>query len=196
MFNNNSSNLGANFGANNNNSNNDKPVKFRLQITAVFILILAILKLIFGNYQGFQSDLFIALFILLVTYCSNGFIAGYLIISLLFDLIITSVFFLLQLQNSILQILNPMPSNRLITLWIINIISFILYTIAIFFCYRLFSGDSNSSNISRGGYSILNDTPVTQNQRNSYGTMNDRERNIGARNNFQAFNGKGSTLDG
>ena len=197
MYNSNSSNNRGNFGSNNNNTSNEKPSKFRLQITAGCILVLGIVKLIFGNSQGFQSDLFTCLFILLVTTCGNGFIAGYLVISLLFEVIMTCIFFLLQLQNLLLNIVNPLPHNKLLILWVLNIISCILYTFAIYYCYRYFTVTESSNSSSSRGYSLLKDQPTTQNQSTTYyGTMSDRESNAGTSNNFKAFAGKGTTLDG
>lgn len=186
MFNSNSSNNRARFGS--ADTTDENKGKFRLQITAGLILVLAIIKLIFGMTQGFQSDLFTSLFILLVTTCGNGFIAGYLVISLCFDFIVTCVFFLIQLQNFVLSIVNPLPKNALLVLWGLNILGCILYSFAIYYCYRFFTETTGNQR----GYNILGD----QNQTSSYGTMGDRESNPNSNNNFKPFSGKGATLDG
>lgn len=192
MFNNNSNNRNI-FRENSSHQSEEDKNKFKLQLSAGAILILGILKLIFGMSGGFQSDLFTVLIILLVSTCGNGLIVGYLVISLIFDLIITCVFFILQLQNFLLNIPNPMTSNSLIILWILNILGSILYFIAIFYCYRLFGESTNSR---QRGYTRLNDQPYIQNQSSTYGTMSDRESNLESNRNFKAFSGKGTSLDG
>jgi len=190
MFNN---NQGINFNSNifnNHNNNNKESIIFKLRLLAGCIGVLCILKLIAGDYKGFNSDLMTCLFIFLTTYCMNGFLSGFLVITLIFSVVITSVFFALQLQNKFFDIPDIISKNTLIFLYFINTLGLLFYSFAIYYCYKFYS-ESLSSNNSVA-YSFLNDNPAPQ-QRN-YGSFDDNERQK-SETNFKAFTGSGVRLD-
>jgi len=190
------SNQGGNYNSNifnNNNSNTNRNKNlFYLRILAGCIGGLAILKLILGDYNGFNSDLMTSLFIFLTTFCINPFLAGFLTISLLFSVIITSVFFALQIQNAIFDIPVPIQKNTLIFLYVINSLGMIFYTFAIYYCYKFYSESLYNPSFNSGGYSLLNDNPATQAR--AYSGMEPSERQQ-PQSNFRAFSGTGFRLD-
>ncbi len=192
----------SNQGANNNSNifnninsgNNSKSILY-LRILAGCIGALSILKLIVSDYNGFNSDLMTSLFIFLTTYCMNGFMAGFLVISLIFSAIITIVFFGLQLQNFLFDIPNIIPQNTLSFLFVVHSLGLIFYSFSIYYCYKFYS-DCSSMNSSAfnsgGGYSLLNDNPATQHR--GYGSFDPNERQQPS-SNFRAFTGTGVRLD-
>jgi hypothetical protein len=184
-------NPNSNFHNGNNSSSNTSKTLVYLRILAGCIGGLSILKLIAGDYNGFNSDLITSLFIFLTTYCVNGFLAGFLVISLLFSAIITGVFFGLQLQNYLFDIPNIILKNTLIFLYIIHSLGLILYSFAIYYCYKFYSDCMNSSGFNPAGYSLINDNPATQQR--AYGSV-DNERHQ-PNSNFSAFEGTGVRLD-
>ena len=179
-------NPGSNNMLNSNNKDNTQNTIFYLRVISACIGVLAIVKLILGDYNGFNSDLMTCLFIFLTSFCINGFIAGFLVVSLLFSLVLTSVFFLLQIQNIVFSIPSQKTKISLTIQYCLNGLGFIFYSAAIYFSYKYcdesgFAGNSN-------GYNLLNDNPVTQQR---YGTVENELQN----NNFKAFTGEGKTLD-
>jgi len=72
------------------------------------------------------------LFIFLTTYCMNGFLSGFLVITLIFSVVITSVFFALQLQNKFFDIPDIISKNTLIFLYFINTLGLLFYSFAIY----------------------------------------------------------------
>ncbi len=193
------SNQGGNFNSNifnNNSSNNDgrARVLLYLRILAGCIGGLAILKIIAGDYNGFSSDLMTCLFVFLTTYCLSPILAGFLVISLIFSVIMTSVFFALQLQNYIFDIPSNIPKNKLIFLYLINSLGLLFYSCAIYYCYKFYNESfMNSSSYSTypAGYSLLNDNPATQQR--TYGSIDQPNREQQPQ--FKAFSGSGVRLE-
>lgn len=193
MFNSNQAgNNNPNFSSNNNSGNTISKSLLYLRILAGCIGGLSILKLIAGDYNGFNSDLMTSLFIFLTTYCINGFLAGFLVISLLFSAIITGVFFGLQLQNYLFNIENIIPKNTLTFLYVIHSLGLLFYSLAIYYCYKFYSEYANVSGFNNAGYSLLNDNPAVQQR--AYGSFDNNERNQQS-SNFRPFAGAGVRLD-
>lgn len=185
----------GNFNSNSPNNNNNQKEKtlFSLRLLAGGIGILAILKLIAGDYNGFNSDLMTCLFIVLTTYCINGFMSGFLVITLLFSVIITSVFFALQIQNSIFDIPSAMPKDKLVFLYIINCVGMLFYSFAIYYCYRFYSDSGLGNNAGFSG-SLVNDNAAPQQTAGYYGSLDDNAKSQ-QQVNFKAFGGSGVKLD-
>lgn len=193
MYNSNQSgNNNANIFNNNNSGSGLSKTILNLRILAGCIGVLSILKLIVGDYNGFNSDLMTSLFIFMTTYCINGFLAGFLVISLLFSAIVTCVFFGLQLQNFFFDIPNTIPKNTLIFLFVIQSLGLIFYSLSIYNCYKFYSDCMNSSAFNSAGYSLLNDNPATQQR--GYASFNPNERPQHS-SNFRPFTGSGARLD-
>jgi len=191
-------NFNRNLSNNNNNNNEKSKTLFTLRLLAGSIGGLAILKLIAGDYNGFNSDLMSCIFIFLTTYCVNGFLAGFLVISLLFSVILTSVFFALQIQNSIFDIPDTISKNKLVFLYIINCLGMLFYSFAIYYCYKFYTvsvGENARFGPATGGYSLMNSGPAPQ-QRGYYGSLDSNENNGPQQQvNFKAFAGSGVKLD-
>lgn len=178
---------------NNNTTQSMGKILLKLRILAGCIACLAIIKVVIGDYNGFNSDLMTSLFIFLTTFCINPFLAGFLVISLLFSAIITGVFFLLQIQNYCLSIENPLKKSLLTTLYIINSLGLFLYSFSIYYCYKFYSNSQAFSS----GYSLLNDNPSIQ--RGTYGSFENNERFSSnaapTTSTFKPFAGSGTRLD-
>lgn len=207
MYNNNNNNPGAgggNYNSNNsnafnqiNNNNSTSKTLFKLRLLAGCVGAMAILKLLAGDYNGFDSDLMTCLFIFLTTYCINGFLAGFLVITLLFSVIITTVFFALQIQNSVFDIPNTTTKNKLVMLYVINCLGLVFYSFAIYYCYAFYSdskGELNRLNNNSNSYPLMNDNAAPQ-QRDYYGSLESGENSKTQQQaNFKAFAGKGTKL--
>lgn len=194
MYNNNQG--GGNFNINSANNKDEKSkTLFTLRLLGGGIGLLALLKLLAGDYKGFNSDLLTCLFVFLTTYCVNGFLAGFLVITLLFSVIITSVFFALQIQNSIFDIPSTVAKNTLVFLYFINCCGMLVYSFSIYYCYKFYS-NSVQLNSSGAGYSLMNDNAAPQQRSGYYGSL---DSNDNARSqqqvNFKAFAGSGVRLD-
>ena len=174
------------------NNNNLNPQKNKiatltiLKILSGCIAVLAFIKLLNKDSNGFTNDLITSLLIFMTTVCLNGLLSGFLVISLLFTIIQTSIFFLLQIQNFILNITSGIDKNNLINLYIINSLSLILYSLSVYFCYK-FYGETNVMGFSQQNNRFNDNSPnlLEQNQ-----VENQRQNP-----NFRAFEGRGVRLD-
>jgi len=195
MYNNNQSgNPNFNFFNNNNSGSNVTKIILYLRILAGCIAVLSILKLTVGDYNGFKSDLISSLFILLTTFCINQFLAGFLVISLLFSAITTLIFFGLQLQNYLFDIPNVIKTSTLNFLYVIHSLGLIFYSLTIYNCYKFYSDCSGVSGFGSGSYSLLNDNPASQQRVDSSSDRNNESQQPNS--NFRAFTGTGTRLDG
>lgn len=174
-----------------------------LRIMIGIFIVLGILNISITKFNELNHILLMVILILMVTFCLNYTMAGFLILMSIFFCINDVVFFLLRIQNSFAAIPDLEKINIRNTEYFTNSISLVAYFVTIYYSFALykellhmltnmvpFSSLNNTENVDNDGRfqnrSIFNPT---------FSVNQVENRPAPSASNFQAFRGQGTRLE-